>query len=171
MKIDLSKVNTDVENKCVMAIDPGDHIGIVIKLSDGNILGCTLVGTKRNMYLWKLLNMVKPDMICYEQFSLRANAAKKMVGNKFFTCEVIGVIKLYCFVNDIPLNEIFPSCKEYCGFSSNPRDPRYKQINVCNSKNWDWLRGMECEEKITEHVRDAFRLYTYFKLFGGRFKR
>ena len=164
MKIDLKDVRPDLANKVVMSIDPGDHIGVIIQMKTGEIVGCTLVGKKRNQYIWELLNAVKPNVICYEQFALRASAAKKMVGNKFFTCEVIGVIKLYCFENNLQLNEIFPSCKEYCGFSSNPKDPKYKEIEIENSKSWNVLRNMECEEKITEHVRDAYRLYTYYKL-------
>ena len=48
-----------------------------------------------------------------------------------------------------------PSTKEYCGFSSNPRDEEYKNIQLVS-------KG----EKITEHVRDAYRLYRYWILFG-----
>ena len=171
MKLDLKDVKPDLTNKVVMSIDPGDHIGVIVQHADGRISGLTLIGKQRNKHIWDLLNRLKPNEICYEQFSLRASAAKKMAGNKFFVCEVIGVIKLYCFENNIELNEIFPSCKEYCGFSSNPKDPKYKDIEIENNKSWNILKDMECEEKITEHVRDAYRLYTYFKLFGARFKK
>lgn len=171
MKLDLKNVKPDIKNKVVISIDPGDHIGVIVQRVGGKVLGLTLIGKQRNKYMWDLLNKLKPDEICYEQFSLKASAAKKMAGNKFFVCEVIGVIKLYCFENKIELNEIFPSCKEYCGFSSNPKDPKYKDIKIENNNTWEVLRGMECEEKITEHVRDAYRLYTYFKLFGARFKK
>lgn len=170
MKLDLKNVKLDLKGKVVMSIDPGDHIGVVIRNKDDSIEGVTIVGPKRNKYLWQLMCRVKPDLVCYEQFALRASAAKKMVGNKFFTCEVIGVIKLYCFMMNLDLHEIFPSCKEYCGFSSNPKDDHYKVIKISNLNSSAYLRGIECESKITEHVRDAYRLYTYFKLFGARFK-
>ena len=171
MKLDLKDVKMDIENKVVIALDPGDHVGIVIKLKNGNILGCTLVGAKRNKYVWELLNHFKPDIVCYEVFALRASAAKKMAGNKFFVSEVIGVIKLYCFLNGLELNEIFPSSKEYCGFTDNPKDPHFKDIKIVNSQTYKAFEKWECETKITEHVRDAYRLYSYYKLFGGRFRK
>lgn len=171
MKTDFSSITTDVKNKVVITLDPGDHVGIIIKLKNDNILGCTLVGAKRNLYVWELLNYFKPDEVCYEIFALRASAAKKMAGNKFFVSEVIGVIKLYCFVNNLELHEIFPSSKEYCGFTDNPKDPRYKEIKIVNSETYPIFKNWECEKKITEHVRDAYRLYNYYKLFGGRFKK
>ena len=96
--------------------------------------------------------MSQPDTVVFEQFVLRAKSATKLIGNKFITCEVIGVIKLYSQLNNIPLIELQPVNKEYCGFSSNPKDPHYSIIN-CNN------------QKITEHVRDAYRLYCYAKLF------
>ena len=115
----------------IMTIDPGDHIGtLVVELdSDGNaliILGRTIEDDDRNYKLWKYMCNIKPDKIIYERFALRANAAQKLVGSTFITCEVIGIIKLYCQINDIVPIELLPSCKEYCGFSSSPNDPRYK---------------------------------------------
>ena len=57
------------------------------------------------------------------------------------------------------LIELLPSCKEYCGFSSSPKDPRYKDIHMYK------------DEKITEHVRDTYRLYSYYKLFGNKINK
>lgn len=143
--------------KVIMTIDPGEHIGVLIVHNDA-IYGMTLEGDSRNKSLWTMLNENKPDEIIFEQFALRASAAKKLVGNKFVTCEVIGVIKLYVQLNkNVIAHELLPSVKEYCGFGSNPKDPHYKKIKM--------LRG----QKITEHVRDTYRLYRYWKLFGNRF--
>lgn len=164
MKIDLSKVKPNTEGKVVMSIDPGDHIGIIIQDRKGVITGGTIIGAKRNLYMYQLMIRVHPDIVCFEQFALRASMAKKLAGNKFFTCEVIGVIKMYCFLYKLDINEIFPGSKEYCGFSDKPQDPHYQGINVVK------FEEMECENKITEHVRDAYRLYSYYKLFGVRFK-
>ena len=142
----------------VVTIDPGEHIGIIHTIED-KCYGITLEGENRNAQLWVLLNEWRPELICFEQFALRANAAKKLVGNKFITCEVIGVIKLYCQLNNICMIELLPSSKEYCGFSAEPNDIRYRSITMLK------------EQKITEHVRDAYRLYSYQKLFGSRFKK
>ena len=171
MKTDFSDIKKDIKDKLVIAIDPGDHIGVIIQLKNGNILGCTLVGAKRNLYIWELLNYYKPDEVLYEVFALRASAAKKLAGNKFFVSEVIGIVKLYCFINNLELNEVFPSSKEYCGFTDSPKDPHYAVIKIEHSANSSCLARYECEKEITEHVRDAYRLYAYYKLFGGRFKK
>ena len=148
----------------IITVDPGDHIGfLVVDYDEVNninvsIEGCTFEGDNRNLQLWQALNKYKPNLIVFEQFALRANVAKKLVGNKFITCEVIGVIKLYCQLNNIDTFELLPSVKEYCGFSSNPKDPKYKDIKIIDN------------QKITEHVRDTYRLYSYYKLFNKRFR-
>ena len=150
-------------NQPMMTIDPGDHVGVIIvdgEASDGNtIKGITLEGEQRNKLLWQLFEEYKPSEVVFEQFALRANMAQKLVGNKFITCEVIGVIKLYCQLKNIKPFELLPSSKEYCGFSANPKDPKYKIITILDN------------QKITEHVRDAYRLYSYYKLFGKRFNK
>ena len=146
-----------------MTIDPGDHIGIVIAYEYDDrptrIEGTTLDGDDRLFKLWSLFEAVAPDEIIFERFALRAGSAQKLVGNTFITCEVIGVIKLWCQLQAIIPIELLPSSKEYCGFSSSPKDPRYLDVL------------MNSEEKITEHVRDAYRLYSYHKLFSKRFNK
>ena len=135
----------------ILAIDPGDHIGCV--WAEGRaVYGKTIEGDARGYYLWNLLHELEPDTVIYEEFALRQSAASCLVGNKFITCEVIGVIKLYCQLTSTPMIKLTPSCKEYCGFSDSARDPAFKVIN-CR------------EQKITEHVRDAYRLLRYAQLF------
>lgn len=135
----------------VVVVDPGEHIGFIYHNENGTY-GMTIVGADRNKSLWTQLNVIKPDVIVYEKFALRANMASKMVGDKFITCEVIGVIKLYSQMYDAKLVELDPFVKEYCGFSSSPKDEHYKEIIIL-------------DDKISEHVRDAYRLYSYYKLF------
>lgn len=145
----------------IVSIDPGDHIGFIMCSNLGQIIeGRTIEGEYRLKELWDMLDFAKPDIIIYEEFALRQSAAKKLVGNKFITCEVIGVIKLYSQMNNVPLLPLIPAAKEYCGFSSAPSDPRYKEIKM-------WLS----DEKITEHVRDAFRLLMYARLFCDNVRR
>ena len=135
----------------ILAIDPGDHIGCVWE-DEGKVYGKTIEGDARGYYLWNLLHELEPDIVIYEEFALRQSAASHLVGNKFITCEVIGVIKLYCQLTSTPMIKLTPSCKEYCGFSDSARDPAFKVI--------------ECIDlKITEHVRDAYRLLRYAQLF------
>ena len=155
----------------VVAIDPGEHIGVVIaqtfsigelkKDLDREYLarGITIEEDNRNIQLWRLLEAEKPDIIVYESFALRGDISKHLVGNKFVTCEVIGCIKLYFQLKSeslhIKLVSLLPSSKEYCGFSDSPKDPQFKNITMI-------------EGTISEHVRDAYRLYRYYKLFGSK---
>ena len=148
------------ETQTVMVIDPGDHIGVVIA-ENGVVGALTIDGDNRNAKLWGLLCHYQPSTIVYESFALRANVAQKLVGSKFITCEVIGVIKLYAQLKplEVTLKALLPSVKEYCGFSSNPKDTHYTEIQMLD------------DQRITEHVRDAYRLYSYYKLFGDKIFR
>ena len=155
----------------VVAIDPGEHIGVVIAQtfsigelkkdldSEYSARSITIEGDNRNIQLWRLLEAEKPDIIVYESFALRGDIAKHLVGNKFVTCEVIGCIKLYFQLKNESLNiklvSLLPGSKEYCGFSDSPKDPQFKNITMI-------------EGTISEHVRDAYRLYRYYKLFGSK---
>lgn len=136
----------------VIAIDPGESVGLVM-VTDGHVLGRTLQGEDRNVKLWSIMQSFCPDVVVYESFALRQSAAAKLVGNKFITCEVIGVIKLYCRLKMLEPIVLTPSTKNYCGFSDRPYDPEFKNI------------ALPGDEKITEHTRDAYRLYRYAKLF------
>ena len=136
----------------IITIDPGESIGVII-YENGVAHGLTIKGDTRLRTLWEYLDLYNPDKIVYEEFALRQSAAQKLVGNKFITCEVIGVIKLWSQLTNKPLIPLVPMNKEFCGFSSNPKDPRYKEITMMPA------------ERITEHVRDAYRLFNYARLF------
>ena len=137
----------------VMTIDPVDHIGVLL-VDDESIRGITLEGYDRNLQLWTLMNKEDPNVVVFEHFALRAKSAMQLVGNTFVTCEVIGVLKLYCQLHkQVKLVELQPGNKEYCGFSSKPSDPRYKEITM--------MEG----QRISEHVRDTYRLYNFYRLF------
>lgn len=149
--------------KKILTIDPGDHIGTlrvnINNTYDIDYIGHTIQGDNRLQELWQLLNDYQPDEIVFERFALRANAAQKLVGNTFITCEVIGVVKLYVQLNNVKCIELLPSTKEYCGVSSSPKDPKYTIIKFDDS------------EKISEHVRDTYRLYSYYRLFGDKINK
>ena len=148
----------------VMTIDPGDHTGTLRTLMQNDPylikhVGKTLVLPAMRKELWAMLDSFAPDVIVFERFALRAASAVKQTGSTFVTCEMIGIVKLWAELHpEVELVELQPANKEYCGFSANPKDPHYASIQ------------MEDDEKITEHVRDTMRLFSYWKLFGSRFK-
>lgn len=136
----------------IIAIDPGESIGVVCA-SNKAYYGTTITGEGRLKLLYDFLKKLEPNYLVYEGFALRSNAALKLIGSKFITCEVVGVIKLYSQLTNTPCIELPPMSKEFCGFSSNPKDNAYKSIIMMDN------------EKITEHTRDAFRLLKYAQLF------
>lgn len=144
-----------IDELSVVALDPGESIGYLWH-EEGNAWGATFKGDNRLADLWDELKLRSPDAVVYEEFALRQSAAIKLIGSKFVTCEVIGVIKLYAQLTGTKLIPLIPVNKEYCGFSSNPKDPKFKEIKM--------LYG----QKITEHTRDAYRLFKYAELFKLR---
>lgn len=144
-----------IDKLSIVAIDPGESIGL-IWYKDGQAWGETIRGDRRLLDLWAELSRRLPDIIVYEEFALRQSAAVKLIGNKFITCEAIGVIKLYAQLENVQLIPLIPANKEYCGFSSSPKDPKFKEIKMLH------------EQKITEHTRDAYRLFKYAELFKLR---
>ena len=136
----------------IAAIDPGESVGMVTRVGT-KVHGTTITTPLRLRRLWNILYTINPEVIVFEEFALRQSAANKLVGNKFITCEVIGVIKLYAQMTGCSLIPLIPANKEYCGFSDSPKDPHFKEIE------------MAAGERITEHTRDAFRLLRYAELF------
>lgn len=138
----------------IVSIDPGESIGYICSDNEcTEVYGATFKGEGRLKELWAELCSLRPTIIIYEEFALRQSSAIKLVGNKFITCEVIGVIKLWAQLYGAKLIPLIPANKEYCGFGSNPKDEHYKKIKML------WY------QKITEHTRDAYRLFCYAKLF------
>ena len=146
----------------IITIDPGDHTGTLrTTIYDDKEYHCgrTLYGENMHKDLWDMIESFKPNTIVFERFALRAGSAIQQTGSTFITCEMIGIIKLYHKLHpEVELVELQPANKEYCGFTASAKDPHYQVIQ------------MGVNEKISEHVRDTFRLYSYWKLFGDRFK-
>jgi len=73
----------------LLCFDPGETTGWAL-FAGGEIVGGTFP-------MWgvvpKLIQEHDPDVILYEAFHLRQNAAHRLVGSSFPTVEVIGVIK------------------------------------------------------------------------------
>ena len=140
--------------KSILAFDPGESTGWCFRDSEGKVRDGTL--PKEHTKVAHAIESTMPHIVVIERFNLYPQMAKSLAWNSFYPCEVIGVIKLYAQLNKyVHLVEQLPSTKEYCGFGSNPRDEEYKNIQLINK-----------DEKITEHVRDAYRLYRYWILFG-----
>lgn len=124
----------------VMVLDPGDSTGCLIRDRDGKFYGRTIVKDHKKLYDYMVTE--KPDIVVYETFQLYPSKAMKLQWNTFYPCEVIGVIKLTTDLIKAPLIGLQPSVKGFIGTLD------FKDIILT--------------EKITEHIKDTYRLFNYW---------
>ncbi len=129
----------------ILAIDPGEATGWVWHDTDRNFWkGGTI--THNRVEIWNLLN--KPiDVIVCETFQLYASHARTLIGSKFYTCEIIGLIKL--IVDQWPtisLIEQGASVKKYAG---------------ATTKDAIW-QSIKHQPTATEHTFDAYQHMKYY---------
>ena len=135
-------------SQIIMALDPGNSTGWVLRDSDNNLIGGTI--SERHHDVWELLDKWHPDILIYETFQMYPSKAQKLIWNTFYPCEVIGVIKLWAQLNKPEaLIGLQPSVKKFA-LSNSERDL------------WRTVKGAP----ITEHTRDAVRLLRYYERNG-----
>lgn len=136
----------------IICIDPGESSGWYFETDSPktNIFEekvPILNGTwgKDHLEVWNgldYLHNLYPDLIVvFETFHLYAGHANSLINNSFYTCEVIGVIKLFCMLNNLKCIGQAPSCKKYSG--------------GLDSK-WSSLPHK------SEHSKDAYLHFKYF---------
>lgn len=126
----------------VLVLDPGESTGWVFLDENGELFGGT--ANKCHLSVAQLFETFKPDTCVFERFNLYPSMAKSLAWNSFYPCEVIGVIRYICMVNNIRIIEQAPSIKKYAGgFDS----------------MWDEFKA---NNKVTEHTKDAYLHLRYY---------
>lgn len=125
----------------VICLDPGNSTGWLYQDKEGNLAGGTLPAD--HCQVWELLNRFRADIVVYETFQLYPSRAQKLSWNSFYPVEVIGIIKIWTYLNNKKLVGLQPSVKKFVG------EAKFENVVI--------------EGKLTEHTRDARRLYDYFK--------
>jgi hypothetical protein len=128
----------------ILAIDPGESSGW-ISLEPGGIEGGTVKLDRHG--IWCLLVEKNPKLIIFESFKLYATHAKSMIGNKFYTCEIIGIIKLFAEVHGVKLIEQGADIKKYSS-------AKISDTAVI------WAKGTSTS--WTEHTYDAYMHLKYY---------
>ena len=139
----------------VLSLDPGGHTGIclAIKTATDWTIEYTAALARWDLYnyLAKFNAKWETDqqngvqaLVIYETYKLYASHAKAMIGNKFETCEHIGVIKFLAHVHGIPVIEYPASNKTFWS------DTRLKYLGLYPK---------------TEHERDAIRHFLHWLYF------
>lgn len=130
----------------VIALDPGNSTGWVFREADGSLSGGTC--GEDHQQVWKLLDEYHPTIVVYETFQMYPGKAQKLIWNTFYPCEVIGVIKLWCKLNNVQLVGLQPSVKKFA---------------LANSELDLWKTVERYGAPATEHMRDAVRLLRYYE--------
>lgn len=131
----------------ILALDPGESTGWCAYDTVGNWYAGTL--PKDYTKVWKLLSDLSPDIIIFETFQLYATHARSLIGDKFYTCEVIGIVKLWQALHPfIKLLEQGASIKKYSGVTT--KDSTWKTIKERNAN-------------ITNHSFDAYMHLCYYQ--------
>lgn len=134
-------------HKRILALDPGNSTGWVARgMPNYDLLGGTIID--RHICVWNLMESIKPEIVVYETFQMYPGKAQKLIWNTFYPCEVIGVIRLWCQLNEVPIIGLQPSVKKYA-------------LSPEEAKLWATIIPMDGE--ITEHTRDALRLLRYYE--------
>lgn len=142
---------------CVIALDPGNSTGWVVRLSTGELVGGTIGESHREVY--KLLRDYSPEVIIYETFQMYPGKAQKLIWNTFYPCEVIGVIKLYAQKAQRIGEPYFKEGKPVLvGLQ-----PSVKKFAFGPEEADGWKKVDRFGQPATEHLRDAYRLLRYWE--------
>lgn len=132
----------------VLVFDPGDHTGWVFRDGLGNLEGGCIYHDKDSkkdfQAIGDLFIHFVPDVVVFETFHLYAGAAQHLVHSDFYTCQVIGAIKLIAYNSSAKfIVPQAPSVKKYSGGLDN-----HGYLKVRNG---------------TEHTKDAYLHLKFFE--------
>ncbi len=134
----------------ILAIDPGESSGwVMYNLNTGELTGSTIKLDR--LRIWELLSNNFPDIIVFESFKLYATHARTLIGNKFYTCEIIGILKLW--------DAMYPDCK----LVEQGADSKKYSGAKTSDASWNMLKT---QYGVSEHTFDAYQhlMYPVLKL-------
>lgn len=153
----------------VLSIDPGESSGWLyaeldtLTNEETNVQGGTVKHDRPE--IWRLLHSFAPDILLLEEFKLYATHAKALTHSTFYTCEIIGLIKLYVdLVRHFPrvpehVYDTKPSFQDVRLFTNPALNKKYSGADKSDVL-WQTLLALP---KVTEHTYDAYQHYAYFK--------
>lgn len=94
------------EANTLLAVDPGHTTGWCLFDKDPNT---EYVSIQRydaiaynNLEWWNLLHTLNPKHVVYERFALYGHKAESQINSEFYTCEIIGITKLFAQLYHVP---------------------------------------------------------------------
>lgn len=107
-----------------------------------------------------LIELLSPEFIVLEEYKLYAHTASAQIGSSFETVQLIGVLKYYCAIHNIPI--VLQSAKIKTRFNNVVLV--HKNIITTDSKNNYYVLGIQ----TTNHILDAVRHAEYFINFTSK---
>lgn len=139
----------------VLVCDPGESTGWIFTIDGRVVAGGTVPKNHKDVYEL-LVSLGNLDTLVYETFQLYPGKAKSLSWNTFYTVEVIGILKLTAMLKEIELIGYAPSVKKFAG----GLDQEWSDF--LDRGNPGVIPDVSCP--VTEHTRDAYKLWKYFKL-------
>jgi hypothetical protein len=144
----------------IFAIDPGPHTGIFWSDSDGydsQTLDLDKAPSELHMTqhecLWDWLtnHIRKGDEVVCEKFEYQKDKAQEREALNFDAGEYVGVVKIWCALNNIPLHMQSPSMVVSKEGKTFWNDDKLKRVGLWKGRS--------------RHERDATRHFLYFVTF------
>lgn len=131
---------------CILVFDPGENTGWVAQWTtdDGTVTIRGGTSVRDHTDIIYILSTYSPTQVVFERFNLYPGMAKTLSWNSFYPCEVIGVIRAWCMLHQVPYVEQAPSIKKYSG----GLDDTWKRLREAN--------------EVTEHTKDAYLHLKYY---------
>lgn len=89
--------------KLLLALDPGETTGWST-WADGKYIEAGQLKNKENVekVIFDFLSLIKPSTIVYEDYFVYAHKASTHALDKLFTAKLIGMIRLWAYINKVP---------------------------------------------------------------------
>lgn len=165
---ELSKSHHPTKPLKVHAFDPGITTGHASGIIEDGKLGVVSGQDKWNEYqLFLQLEFTHPDIIVYERFEYRSQAAYNVDNAELFPRNLIGVINLYCQKREAD-NDPLVEVKTFMPANVLPS----KKKNPVAQNYWtnDRLKKARVYKVANPHANDAMRHLLYWWQFGPGFR-
>jgi hypothetical protein len=129
-----------------LVVDPGESSGWIFEDESGQLQGGTVKLDRWGF--WKMLHHLRPQRIVFEGFKLYPGFAKSLSWNTFYTCEMIGLLKLYAEMNSAEIVAHSAAQRKYGG---------------AKTSDEAWRRIQDIGVNVTNHTFDAYMHYCYYK--------
>lgn len=145
-----------------LGLDPGETTGYGL-FEDSDLMAHGIINLPLTN-IWSLLNALSPTKIVMESFRLYPHRAEHKIFSSFPEIEVIGVVRLWCLLNSVELQEQSASIGkrgndylEALGITVSNKHARDAVSHVVIAHNLIGEKNVSKRRRKREGSRDHFR--------------